>query len=279
MAEKIAILSDIHGNVPALQAVLEDIHLQGCSRLFVLGDIINGLDPHGCVHLLRTWDGPAPICLQGNAEAYTLTADLDRLPGRELPDNTALIRLIGWFRSHLSADDLAWLQSFPDILYWGQACLVHDSPLDRVPPKRWHQPGIAEKYQEWFYHAPGIREELPREEMDRLVEWMKSQHLSQVFCAHTHVPFLKTVDSLVICNVGSVGFTLDGDPRASYALLEETTGQASQVSIRRVAYNLDRVFRMIDNTPDYPSFEQPGRQAAYRKMIETATHWSVYSPR
>ena len=53
MPEKIAILSDIHGNSPALRAVLKDIHNTGCTKLFALGDVFNGIDPNGCLDLLR----------------------------------------------------------------------------------------------------------------------------------------------------------------------------------------------------------------------------------
>lgn len=52
---KVALLADIHGNSPALQAVLKDIQHNECSQVFVLGDIINGVDPHGCIELLQKW--------------------------------------------------------------------------------------------------------------------------------------------------------------------------------------------------------------------------------
>ena len=73
MSNKIALLSDIHGNSPALEATLKDIERQDCSQVFMLGDIINGVDPHGCIELLRNWANSNNVelaCIQGNAEAY-----------------------------------------------------------------------------------------------------------------------------------------------------------------------------------------------------------------
>ena len=55
MTTKIALLSDIHGNSPALQAVLNDMRNQECTQVFMLGDIVNGVDPHGCIQLLHDW--------------------------------------------------------------------------------------------------------------------------------------------------------------------------------------------------------------------------------
>src|SRR5512144_3082588 len=101
MPQRIALLSDIHGNAPALRRVLEDVAATGCERVFVLGDIINGVAPHACLDLLRTVDNL--VCLQGNAEMYTLTPDLADFPWRHETLYAPLIRLVQWFQAHLSA--------------------------------------------------------------------------------------------------------------------------------------------------------------------------------
>ena len=80
MSAKTAILSDIHGNSPALKAVLEDVRREGCTEVFVLGDIVNGVDPGGCLDLLA---GRGDITfVKGNAEFHLLTPDLNAFPLR-----------------------------------------------------------------------------------------------------------------------------------------------------------------------------------------------------
>ena len=273
MPEQVAIMSDVHGNSPALRAVLEDIRGAGCTRVFFLGDLVNGVDPGGCVELLRGWGDVT--CLKGNAEHYTLTPDLDTLPHREEPAQAALVKLIQWFRSRLRATDITWLHSLPDLLLWSGSGFVHDSPIDRVFPQQWHFPGIDEKYQEWFYHAKGITEDFTEGEWASLLAWMESQDVFRVFCGHTHVPFVHRVGTALVCNVGSVGLPLDGDPRSSWVLLEERAAGEYGVTLRRVAYDTREVLKLVDATPDYPDFESFGRKEAYKKMLVTGVYWSA----
>jgi predicted phosphodiesterase len=268
---KTAILSDIHGNSPALEAVLADVDLQGCSRLFFLGDIVNGADPHGCVALLRAWgevSGREIYCVQGNAEAYTFTPNLDALPRREEPENQSLITLITWFRAHLSPADLEWLRSLPDILILDEICLAHDSPLDRLFPQRWHKPGLANDYQEWFYHGPGIKN-LDGPRLAELLAWMELRGITHLFCGHSHEPFIRQVGPRLICNAGAVGFPLDGDPRPSWVLWN------GEVTLRRVTYDIERAVDMIDAN-DYPTLENPTMRRAYKQMFRTGIHWRAH---
>ena len=213
---KTALLADIHGNSPALEAVIEDIQRSGCARVFVLGDIINGVDPAGCLALLRQWRDRAAIeltCLKGNAEAYLLTPDLGALPKNDEPWNDDLVELIQWYRARLTAIDLDWIASFADFVRWKDAGLAHDSPVDRLSPQSWHDPGIEDRYQEWFFDSPGIFPDMAEAEWEKLLACMEEYHLRQVFCAHTHVPFCQEIGEKLVCNVGSVGAPLDGGRR------------------------------------------------------------------
>jgi predicted phosphodiesterase len=197
LTERIGVISDIHGNSPALRAVLEDLRQHGCDRLVVLGDIINGVDPEGCVALLREWGDI--VCVRGNAEAYTLTPDLESLPDDEMFSSAELIQLVSWFRAQLTVESLQWLTDFPDFLIEDGTCYVHNSPIDRKEKQRWHRPNIDDKYQEWFYHSPGIQLGMPDEQWDELIEFLHRYNILYVFCGHTHVPFQrKTGDRLVV---------------------------------------------------------------------------------
>lgn len=282
MLPKTAILSDIHGNSPALEAVLEDIDRMDCEQILVLGDMINGVDPGGSLALIRGL-GERAICISGNAELYTLTPDLDELPDRHDPQHTSLIRLIGWFRSHLSDEDLAWLARLPDHVIWQGACLVHDSPLDRFFPDTWRIPGLAEKYQEWYYHSPGISDRMAEEGWQRLWGWMETQQVWAVFCGHTHAPFIRHHAGQWVGNAGGVGYPLDGDPRPSWLLLEGLADHATRddftITIRRVSYDIERVLGMIDDHPDYLAWEDPRQRSAYKKMLQTGIHWRFHLSR
>jgi len=269
---KTAVLSDIHGNLPALEAVLTAVDREGCSRLFFLGDIVNGADPHNCVALLQAWGqsaGRELYCIQGNAEVYTLTPHLESLPRREERENQELIGLITWFREHLTLADLDWLESLPDVLVLEGACLAHDSPLDRLFPARWHLPGLADAYQDWFYHGPGIKKTLDGAPLEELLAWMDTRGVTSVFCGHTHEPFVRRLGLHLICNAGAVGLPLDGDPRSSWVLVD------GDVTIRRVAYDIDRALRLIDDN-DYPTLEDPAMRRAYKKMFQTGIHWHAH---
>ena len=199
ISSNVALLSDIHGNAPALQAVLEDIHHEHCTRVFMLGDLINGIDPHGCVHILRTWSEVKDVhlcCVKGNAEAYLTTPDRDALPRQNETRNKQLMRLIQWFHDHLEAGDVAWIQSFPDTMRWNDAYFVHDSPSDRVAVHTQH-PDILPQYREWFYHGRGIHSKMADNEWRELLEYMDSEHLNYMFSGHTHRPFCHKIGTKV----------------------------------------------------------------------------------
>ena len=271
MSEKAAIISDIHGNSPALQAVLEDISHKGCSRIFVLGDIINGIDPLTCINLIRNCKNS--VCLKGNAEFYVLTPDLEDFPRKNEPMYLELIPLLQWFKSHLSEKDLEWLGGLSDLIVWNGTCFVHDSPLDRLSTKDKAIPGILAKYQELCFHAKGITPNMPEAEWERILSWMEAESLSQVFCGHTHMPFIQQAGAKLICNVGSVGMPLDGDPRSSWVMVEAEPGEESLVTIHRVSYEVDQMFNMVDDSPDYPDFKLPADREAYKKTLATGRFW------
>lgn len=191
---KTALLSDIHGNSPALQATLEDIQRAACQKVFMLGDLINGVDPHGCVDMLRTWADKHQVelaCIQGNAEAYLNTPDRHLLPKQDEEWNTAMIHLVQWWQDQLTASDLNWIAAFPTTITWHQTLLVHDSLLDRVAVQQTSE--IPPQYREWFFHGRGLLPTTTNDIWERTIAHMRASGYQRVFCGHTHVPFLKTL--------------------------------------------------------------------------------------
>jgi hypothetical protein len=105
---------------------------------------------------------------------------------------------------------------------------------------------------------------------------MQADAVSQVYVGHTHVPFIAWHGSRLLCNAGSVGLPLDGDPRAAWVLVEQTPGEPPAVSIRRVEYEIPAILQIVDSNSDAPDFERPGMQQAYKKMLQTGLHWRVH---
>jgi predicted phosphodiesterase len=267
--EKIAIISDIHGNSLALQAVLEDIKRQGCSEKFFLGDLINGIDPQTCIKIIRNLDNIT--CLKGNAEFYVLTPNLEDYPKKDDPFFSELIPLLQWYKYRISEEDLEWLRHLPDYVIRNAACFVHDSPLDRSSLQSKVLSDMDDKYHELELHSKGITVDMPAADWEFLCSWMEAQSLSEVFCGHTHRPFYKRLGEKLICNVGSVGMPLDGDPRPAWMMLERQSGQESIVTLRRVTYKIEKLFRIIDEVDDYPRFKLPADREAYKKLLASGS--------
>jgi diadenosine tetraphosphatase ApaH/serine/threonine PP2A family protein phosphatase len=197
--------------------------------------------------------------LKGNAEFILLTPDLQDFPLRGEAMYAATIDLLEWIHGRLTQNDLSWLSSLPDLILWEDACLVHDSPIDRLLPRKWFIPGVNEKYKDLCHHYRGIYPYISGDELEDLLSLMESRDLRRSFSGHTHEPFIHHLGQVLLCNTGSVGMPLDGDYRPSWVLVEDDS-----VSLRRVDYGLNQIFRLIDAAPDYPDFRQPGMREAYK---------------
>ena len=115
----------------------------------------------------------------------------------------------------------------------------------------------------------GIHADLSGVSLADLLGWMETRGIKRVFCGHTHEPFVRQVGDRLICNAGSVGFTLDGDPRASWVLMD------GEVSIRRVEYDVERAVRMMEEA-GYPMLQDPHKDWAYKEMLRTGIHWKAH---
>ena len=224
---KYAILSDVHANLEALRAVLDDADARADSVL-CLGDTVGyGADPEACVELLAT---RARGIVAGNHE-YGVAARLDLAWFNRWARAAA-----EWTRERLDDDHRAWLAALPLTLELADATLVHASPGQ---PDEWDYLVTAEDG--W-----GVFGEFA-------TRWC--------FVGHSHVPAMWSLGSSgpdhnprpdtilsergrrYIVNVGSVGQPRDRDPRACYALWDV---EAGRVDIRRVAYDVAAARRKIE---------------------------------
>ena len=210
---RIAVVSDIHGNLTALEAVLADLCLTCPDLTLQGGDLAaNGARPAEVVDRIRDLGWPG-VC--GNTDEMlwapeTLTQFAAKAPSlRHLV--VALQETASATRAWLGEDRVRWLQTLPRTHRLDPVALVHASPDDlwRAPP------------------ATATDSELVRV-YDRL-------GAPVAIYAHIHHPYVRHLEGMTVANTGSVSLSHDGDPRASYLLVD---GQ--NVSIRRVEYDLDR---------------------------------------
>ena len=216
---KLALIADIHANLPALQAVLADVDAWRPDQVVVLGDIVNrGPHPRECHDLVFSRARAADWrLLAGNHEEYVLR--FHRKPAA--PDSTefAMHQHAHWTAAQLTGA-VAALSALPDRV-----------DLDLAEPA-----GLAS-----CVHASllGNRDGI-YPEMDDVALATKIDGRARLFAVgHTHRPLLRDLDGTLVVNVGSVGLPFDGDRRAGYA--RAVAGPAGwQVAIRRLPYDWQR---------------------------------------
>ncbi len=215
---RLAIISDIHANLQALESVLEDIALMEAGRLICLGDIVGyGGDPAACLAIIRE---RADICVLGNHDAAVFS-------DTELTFfNPNAREAVRWTASQLEADDLAFLRGLPYRVSADDLLFVHSAP--RAP-------------EQWDYVFSGMEaRSLGRHFHERIC-----------FIGHTHVPGMYPIDAGVheyshgqryLINVGSIGQPRDGNWRSSYGLLDTVAGTYEN---RRIEYDVEKAAQRI----------------------------------
>jgi putative phosphoesterase len=192
---RFAVISDVHGNALALDAVLADIGRQGVDAIFCLGDNVSGpVDPAGAAERLM---GLGALCIRGNHDRWTVDLSLRGSGGID-----------AFARDRLNESQLDWLAGLPaTAVHDGDIFLCHGTPQD--DEKTWL---------DRFYN--GRATVLPTEaEVAAVAEGLD---YSLMLCGHTHIPrTLRLLDGRLIVNPGSVGMQLvRGTPDARYAILE-----------------------------------------------------------
>lgn len=241
---KLALISDLHSNRPALEAVLADIEEQGATEIACLGDIIGyGPDPEWCIDQVMehcAWS------LTGNHDEalFTGTSDFNSYAKEALIYTRGRLRP-RWFKGARVRERWEWLRALPSTYRIDRFLFVHGSPRNPVREYVLSTDGILNptKLRGVFESFTGV-----------------------CFAGHTHQPgvFYPNLrfqglggeqevtlelpeDEQYFINVGSVGQPRDRDPRACYALLTPET-----LTWRRVEYDIRNVQERILDTPDLP---------------------------
>ena len=221
---RVALLSDIHGNLAAFEAVLADVRQADVDQIVFLGDAAtHGPHPNGVVERLQALRCP---CVLGNHEAYQL-----KLAQFLQEDHADWAKeTIAWGVSQLSPQATAFLGTFqPRVDIQLEA---DGSSLDLLCVH-----GSPASFDEMILSTT------PAHELDH---FLLNQTAAVVACGHTHVPMLRRHRDVLIVNAGSVGAPMAempfvGEPRlmpwAEYAIVDYQRSQLS-VSLRRVLYNL-----------------------------------------
>lgn len=222
---KYAIIADIHANLEALNVVLEDIKTQNCTHIACLGDVVGyNANPKECLDIIRGMNIPV---VKGNHDEYCSTEnDLEGF-------NPHAAEAINWTRDQLTADDRQWLRDLKYIRLVASFTLVH-ATLDG--PQRW---GYV---------------------FDKLAAAASFTYQNTAICffGHTHVPLAFVRDSQVrggtyskfkvepgkkyFINVGSVGQSRDGVPKATYVVYDM---QEQTIELRRLDYDIPTTQKKI----------------------------------
>ena len=206
-------MSDIHGNLTALEAVLADLRLNSPDVILHGGDLAaNGAHPADVVDRIRDlgWLG-----VRGNTDEMLWSPeDLTKL-ATKFPKLRRILaafeEMIPWTRTSLGEDRIRWLQTLPYLQRQGAVAILHASPNDL-----------------WLAPLPGASD-LELQSVYRGLE------VPIVVYGHIHRPYVRHLEGMAVANTGSVSLSYDGDPRASYLLLD-----GPNVTIRRVEYDLER---------------------------------------
>lgn len=206
---KIGLLSDIHANFHALQAVLDELEKREIEKIIHAGDIVGyNPNPDRVINELRKRD---ILSVQGNHDAVTANETAIEKKSELMEKSSE------WTRGQLDAEEISYLRDLPKErlieIENTELRIVHGSPRER----------------DEYIYPEDITQELVDTE-DILVY------------GHTHYPVVASVPSGLIINPGSVGQPRDGDPAASFAILDTNT---LSVNLQRVSYPIETVKQEI----------------------------------
>jgi len=223
---KYAIISDIHANLEALQAVLAVIDGMNVSKIVCLGDVVGyNANPNECCALIREREIPT---IMGNHDAVAC--------GLEEPwgFNPVALAAALWTRENLNPENLKWLDDLPDALNFGYFVAVHGAPRNRNT---------------YLFTWEDI---LPH------LSFLQQQNCDVCLIGHTHSPGIFSTDGVYsvdddqkfhlgegksfFINPGSVGQPRDSDPRAAFGVLDTDSKVFEQV---RVHYPVDKAAKRV----------------------------------
>jgi putative phosphoesterase len=240
---RLAAIYDIHGNLPALEAVLADLRTHGVDEVLVGGDVVPGPMPRACLEALKALDTPVHF-IHGNGEQDLLAVERGETPDR-VP--RPLLDVLRWVTQELPDHHMAEIAAWP--ASWQRE--LEGLGLVRF----WHATPRADT--EIFTSITPV---------ERLLPVLDGTGASVLVCGHTHMQFDRQVGTTRVVNAGSVGMPF-GRPGAYWALLHERG-----VDLHRTPYDLEAAEARIEAS-DYPfDFDllEPPRASEMLERFEAA---------
>jgi putative phosphoesterase len=220
---RIAVVSDIHANLTALDAVIADLQSVGVDLVVHGGDLMGGgTRPAEVIDRIRDLNWPG---VYGNTDEVNWNPGLvaANLRGERFQEmrEAVLTYTIPYTQATIGEERLAWLRALP--LRWSDHDLtvVHAGPVDA-----------------WQIVQAGATDE-------ELTRTFDSVGTTRVVYGHIHMPFVRRLPQSTVINAGAVSLTFDGDPRASYAVID-----GDHVEIRRVAYDVGKEIDLLTRSDD-----------------------------
>jgi len=218
MTARVAVLSDVHGNLAALEAVRKAIKKEKPDAVIVAGDhVMNGPDPAGVVDALRDMEASGATIVQGNTDVAV--ADFDYAAAFPwftdgVPDT--VVAAAEWAHDTLGDDKVGWLRRLPS-----ERRLMLDDTMVLA-----------------CHASPGSQTQGFDAQLDPsvMLERISRTDARIICCGHTHIPEVRDLGWKIIVNDGSAGYVFDGDPTASWALVE-IDGEEVRTEIRRSEFD------------------------------------------
>jgi predicted phosphodiesterase len=216
---RIAALSDIHGNLPALEAVRRAVDAARPDYVAICGDLVfNGPDPVATLTLIRELERAGAYVTIGNTDIAVADGDFTAaFPWFTEGAPDSHLAAAEWARDQIGDDGVDYLRRLP----WERRLRVGDDLV-------------------LFCHAsPGSLTDGFPADLDPVVtiDRISGTDAKVIVCGHTHVPEVREVGWRTIVNVGSAGYVFDGDPSASWALIEIEGGEI-KAEIKRTTYDI-----------------------------------------
>jgi putative phosphoesterase len=221
--ERAAVITDIHGNLAALEAVLGWIDGEGIERIYCGGDLVGyGAYPNEVCAVIEEREIPT---IYGNYD-YAIARNLDDCGCAYINEHDRELgqRSVAWTLEHTNQRSKDFMRALPFDLRVA---------LGGVPVRLVH--GSPRKVNEYLF------EDKPASLYERLAAAEEAKAL--VF-GHTHKPWVREYGGVLFVNCGSVGKPKDGDPRAGFAIIDDAGGRLD-VTIQRVEYDVEGAARAV----------------------------------
>lgn len=224
---RIAVLSDIHGNLHALEAVRAELRREKPDAVLVAGDLVlNGPDPNATVDALRLLESEGALIVSGNTDIAVGDFDYGAAFPQyqdDVPDT--IIAAAEWAHDQLGDEQLEWLR--------------------RLPSER-RLRAVGDTLVLAVHASPGSQTRGFDRALDAnvILERAAATDARVICVGHTHVPEVRDLGWKTIVNAGSAGYVFDGDPTASWAMVTITDGEVA-AEIRRTEFDILAVANAI----------------------------------